>query len=164
MLAVYVFKINNSYSENLLKSVNLYLCPTHMKKDVISLIIQISYIKANWKVTQPILKYLLMVEIQNNLTGLIYIHTAAIIQDPRHVTPCCNLLMRVQQSKCKDVFLTNATKSSLLIPGTSFLLNRMSSGIHFPIQLCQTNQQYLIWWSVSMTGILHQVAWNTRKK
>jgi hypothetical protein len=27
----------------------------------------------------------------------------------------------------------------------------MSLGIHFPILLCQTNRQYLVWWTVSVT-------------
>jgi hypothetical protein len=31
------------------------------------------------------------------------------------------------------------------------LLARMSLGVHFPILLCQTNRQYLVWWTVSVT-------------
>jgi hypothetical protein len=49
------------------------------------------------EVTQPILKYLLMVAIQHNSIWLINRHIAVTIQIPTQVTSCCNLLVRVRQ-------------------------------------------------------------------
>jgi hypothetical protein len=54
-------------------------------------------IQGDKKVTQPLLKYLLMVEIQYNLIGLINTHIAVTIQEPTYVTSCYNLLAPVGQ-------------------------------------------------------------------
>jgi hypothetical protein len=55
------------------------------------------YIYSDKKVTQPILKYLLMVAIQYNSTGLINTCIAVIIQEPTQVMSCFNLLVPVCQ-------------------------------------------------------------------
>jgi hypothetical protein len=47
---------------------------------------------------------------------------------------------------CNERSLSNTTWHLVLTQ-----LARMSLGIHFPILLCQTNQQYLVWCTVSVT-------------
>jgi hypothetical protein len=74
---------------------------------------------------------------------------------PTQVTPRWNLLAPVRQLssnslKCKGVFFTSATSVHCrTLPGISFLTCQSELGIHYPILLCQTNRQYLIWWTVS---------------
>jgi hypothetical protein len=55
------------------------------------------FVQSDQKATQPILKYLLMVAVQYNSTGLINTHIAVTIQEPTQVTSCCNLLAPVRQ-------------------------------------------------------------------
>jgi hypothetical protein len=77
-----------------------------------------SYVQGDKKVTQPILKYLLMVAIQYNSIGLINTqyrceytraHAGHVMLLPAHASPSAV----IKQSKCKDVFFTSA-KCSLL--------------------------------------------------
>jgi hypothetical protein len=119
------------------------------------------------KVTQPMLKYLLMVATQYNSTGLIntqfrcdYTRSHA-----GHVTcslqsASCLQTVEVQGClfhKCNECSLSNTTWHLVL---TS--LTRMSLGIHFPILLFQTNRQYLVWWTVSVTQELFTGLHQTR--
>jgi hypothetical protein len=84
------------------------------------------YTWSDWKVMQPILKYLLMVAVQRNLIGLIntrycYDYTRALA-----VMPCCNLLIPFvfRQTKCKDViFKSAASVYCQTLYGISFLFN-----------------------------------------
>jgi hypothetical protein len=73
----------------------------------------------------------------------------------RHVATCsrqsasCLSTVEVQGClfhKCNECSLLNTIRHQVLT-----YLFRMSLGIHFPILLCQTNRQYLIWWTVSVT-------------
>jgi hypothetical protein len=115
-------------------------------------------IQGDQKVTQPILKYLLMVAIQDTLIGLIntqylsdYVrfHAGHSMLQAAHAS----LSVVFQQSKCKDVFFASAAcVHSRTLPGISFLLN-LPEWVRdtFPILLCQTNWLYIIWWTISMT-------------
>jgi hypothetical protein len=67
----------------------------------------------------------------------------------RHVVTCSRQSFEVQGClfhKCNECSLSNTTWHLVL---TYFV--SMSLGIHFPILLCQTNRQYLVWWTVSVT-------------
>jgi hypothetical protein len=88
------------------------------------------------------------------------------------VTSCCNLLAPVRQlspnsrrarmsfSQVQRVFIVEHYLAS-----RSYLTFRMSLGIHFPILLCQTNRQYLVWWTVSVTAeTLHRIVSDMRKR
>jgi hypothetical protein len=60
-------------------------CPAHLISfDLISLI------QGHRKVTQHILKYLLIIAIQYNSIGLINTHIAVTMQEPMQVTSCCS--------------------------------------------------------------------------
>jgi hypothetical protein len=79
------------------------------------------------------------------------------MQEPTQVTSCCNLLKPVHQlsfssqnarilfHKCNECSLSNTTWHLIIA-----YLARMSLEIHLPILLCQTNWQYLVWWTVSV--------------
>jgi hypothetical protein len=58
--------------------------------------------------------------------------------------------------KSNDCSLSNTTWHLVLT-----WLARMSLGIYFLILLCQTNRQYLVWWTVSMTGSMQDRNWNS---
>jgi hypothetical protein len=63
-------------------------------------------VQSDRKVTQPILKSLLMVAVQYSSIGLIHTHNIAVtIQSPRR-SPVRQLSFNCQ---CKDVFFTSAT-------------------------------------------------------
>jgi hypothetical protein len=73
----------------------------------------------------------------------------------RHVVTCsrqsvsCLQTVEVQGclfNKCNECSVLNTNWHLVLTK-----LARMSWGIHFPILLFQTNRQYLVWWTVSVT-------------
>jgi hypothetical protein len=73
----------------------------------------------------------------------------------RHVLTCsrqsvsCLSIVEVEGClfhKCNECSLSNTTWHLVLT-----WLARMSLEIHFPILLYQTNRQYLVWWTVSVT-------------
>jgi hypothetical protein len=80
------------------------------------------------------------------------------VQELMQVMVFCNLYVLVHQfsliaevqgclfHKCKECTLPNTTWCLILT-----YLTRMNLGIHFLIMLCQTNQQYLIWWTIFLT-------------
>jgi hypothetical protein len=85
-----------------------------------------------------------------------------IVQEPMQVMSCCNLLMSV----CRSSF-TSSLQGCLFshaywvffehcLAYCSYLI--LSLRIHFTIFLCQTDWQYLVWWTVSITvEILHRL-------
>jgi hypothetical protein len=114
------------------------------------------YIQSDRKDTQPILKYL-MLTIQYNSIGLINTQYLCGHQEPTQVTSCCNLLAPVSClqtvevqgclfRKCNGCSLSNTTWHLVLTK-----LGRICFRVQFPILLCQTNQRYLVWWTVSVT-------------
>jgi hypothetical protein len=58
-----------------------------------------------------------------------------------------------KQSNRKDVFFKTQWVFTVerYLASRSYLFVRMSKGIHLSILLCQTNRQYLVWWTVSVT-------------
>jgi hypothetical protein len=72
------------------------------------------------------------------------------IQQPMHVTSRhvanCSRHSVCLFHNCKECSLSNSIWHLVLN-----LLAKMSFGVHFPIILCQTNRQYLVWWTVSVT-------------
>jgi hypothetical protein len=61
-------------------------------------------VQGDRNVTQPVLKYLLMVAIQYNWIGLINTQYRCDyrVQEPTHVTSCCNLLAPVRELSSKS--------------------------------------------------------------
>jgi hypothetical protein len=117
------------------------------------------YIQGDRKVTQPILKYSLVVAVQYNLIGLINTVSLWLYKKSprrwRHVLTCSRQSVSCLQTvevegclfhKCNTCSLSNTTWHLILTK-----LARMSLEIHFPVLLCQTNRHYLAWWTVSVT-------------
>jgi hypothetical protein len=87
---------------------------------------RLTTIQSDRKITQPILKYILMVAIQYNSTGLINTqyrcdYTRAHADHVMLKTALASSAFVLKQSKCKAVFFAIATSRTL--PGISFLLN-----------------------------------------
>jgi hypothetical protein len=95
------------------------------------------------------------------------------IQEPTQVASCCNLFGPVHQlssnsrrarmsfSQVQRVFIVEhyMTSRSYLTCQNEFL------GTHFSILPCQTNWQYLVWWTVSVTAeTVHRFASDMRKR
>jgi hypothetical protein len=111
-------------------------------------------VQGDRKVMQPILKYLLMVAIQYSSVGLITQYRCD-LQEP---APWCNLLAPVRQlssnsrsarmsfSQVQQVFIVEHYLASC-----SYLTCQNEFRDTVPVLLCQTNWQYLIWWTISVT-------------
>jgi hypothetical protein len=76
-------------------------------------------VQSDRKVTQPILKYFLIVIIQYNFIGLINTQYRRDIQELTQVTLCFNLLAPVRHV----LFISAASVHCRTLPGISFLLN-----------------------------------------
>jgi hypothetical protein len=110
------------------------------------------------KVIQPTLKYLLMVVIHYNSTGLIYTqyrcnntraHTCHVMLQPARASPSVVWTVEVQGCllhKCNVCSLSNTNRYLVITE-----LAMMSVGVHFPVLLCQKYRVCLVWWTVSVT-------------
>jgi hypothetical protein len=106
----------------------------------------------------PILKYLFMVAIQYNSIGWSNTHIAVTIQEPTQVTSCCNLLALVRQlsfnSRSASMSFSQVQRMFVVehyLASRSYLTYQNEFRDTFPDLLYQTNRQYLVWWTVSVT-------------
>jgi hypothetical protein len=120
------------FSPNIFSLLLLFCCPSELSLSL-SLFgfkgLETNKIQDDRKVTQSILKYLLLVAIKYNSIWLINTqyrcdytraHAGYVMLQPARASPSAVF----QQSKCKDVFFTSATSVHCWTqPGISFLLN-----------------------------------------
>jgi hypothetical protein len=95
---------------------------------------------------------------------------AVSIQEPTQVASCCNMLAPVRQlssNSRSDMCLFSQVQRVFnvehYLASRSYLM-RMSLGVNFPILLCQTNRQYLVWRTVSGHYINCSLGWFKHKE